>query len=76
MSEEVSCRIVGIFSLESISFRSAKSLVARIGLKVELHPEGLSLGIDPFESVGAITVHVSETIGGSSIREKDGHLMN
>jgi len=34
-----------------------------------------TLGVDPLKSMGAISIHVSVTIWGSSVREKDCDLM-
>ncbi len=76
MSKEVSCRIVRVLSLEFISLSCGEILYAGIRLKVELDPEGFSLGVDPFECVRAIAIHVSVAIGSSSFGEKDGYLMN
>lgn len=76
MSEKVSCGIVRVVSFKSIGFSSAEGFISSISLEVKLNPEGLSLGVDPFEGVGAVAVHMSVAIGGSSIGEKNGNLMN
>jgi hypothetical protein len=60
--------------LESISFRSSKILDTLISLEMELNPVSFTLVINPLESVGRITVHSSETIRGTSVREQDSHL--
>lgn len=62
--------------LESISFRSSKILDTLISLEMELNPVSFTLVINPLESVGRITVHSSETIRGTSVREQDSHLMS
>jgi len=60
--------------LESLSFRSSKVLDALISLEMELDPVSFTLVVNPLESVGRITVHSSETIRGTSVREQDSHL--
>lgn len=62
-------------NLESLSFRSSKVLDALISLEMELNPVSFTLVVNPLESVGRITVHSSETIRGTSVREQDSHLM-
>lgn len=68
--------VVSILSLEGVSFLGSEVLDSSISDEVELDPEGFSLLVDPLESVGAETVHVSVTIWSTSIREEDGDLVD
>jgi hypothetical protein len=60
--------------LESLSLRSSKVLDTLVSLEMELNPVSFTLVVNPLESVGRITVHSSETIRGTSVREQDSHL--
>jgi len=73
--KQVSGSIIAILGGDLASFRSSQILDARVSVEVELDPETFSLFIDPLESVRAVSVHVSETIGSTSVREEDGDLM-
>lgn len=74
--EEVSGGIVGIAGLDAVGFLSGEVLDSGVGLEVPLDVEGLVVLVDPSESVGAISVHVSVTVGSSSVREEDGDLVH
>lgn len=50
-------------------------LDALVSLVVILDEEFLTGLVDPLESVGAISVHVSETIRGAAVGHQDGHLV-
>jgi len=54
---------------------SGKVLDTRIGLEVVFDEESLTSFINPLESMGTVAVHVSVTIGGTTIREEDGDLV-
>jgi len=71
--EEILSGIVRV-GLESLSFRSSKVLDALVSLEMELDPVSFTLVVNPLESVGRITVHSSETIRGTSVREQHSHL--
>lgn len=73
--EEVSGGIVTISGLDLVSLLGRQILDSGISLEVVFNEELLTLLIDPLESVGAVTIHVSVTIGGTSVREEDGDLM-
>lgn len=42
---------------------------------MELHPECLSVLVDPAEGVRGVTIHMSEPVGSSPVTEQDGHLV-
>jgi hypothetical protein len=67
--KEILNSIVSVFTLQLISFFSTKILDSLHRLKMPLDPEALSFGIDPSISMRPISIHVSVTIWGSSIRE-------
>jgi len=50
-------------------------LDARVGLEVVLDEELLVLLVDPLEGVGAVSVHVTETVGGASVGEENRDLV-
>jgi hypothetical protein len=75
MVKQVSGSIITVLGNELSSFRSSEILDASVGLEVELDPETFVLFIDPLESVRAESVHVSVTIGGTSVGEEDSDLM-
>jgi hypothetical protein len=73
--EEVLDGVIGFGTLEGIGLLSGKVLDALLGSEVELDPVGSALFVDPSEGVRGVAVHVPETIGGSSVREQDRHLV-
>ena len=54
---------------------SSEVLDTLIGLVMILYKEFLALSINPLEGMRAVSVHVSESIGSSTIRHQNGHLM-
>lgn len=43
---------------------------------MELNPEGFTLFVNPLEGVGRVTIHSSETIGGTSVRHQNSNLVD
>ena len=54
---------------------ASKGLDALVSLVVVLDEELFVLGVHPLESVRSVSVHVSETIGGATVRHQNGHLV-
>lgn len=73
--EEIFSSVVRVGGLKSISFSSSEVLDTSISLEVELNPEGFTLFVNPLEGVGRVTIHSSETIGGTSVRHQNSNLM-
>jgi hypothetical protein len=59
-----------------IGFFHCKVFYARISIEMVLDKESFTLIVDPLKSVGAMTIHVAVTIGGTSIRKQNSYLMN
>jgi hypothetical protein len=81
---EIALSNVFIKILESIILVSARELTrllgsevldSLVGLEVVLNVVDLTLVIDPFVGVRTISVHVSESIRGASVREENGNLV-
>ena len=69
-----SCVILG-FHAHFCCLLVSEVLDSLICLEVVLNKECFTGSIDPLEGVGTVAVHVSVSIGSSTIRHKDGDLM-
>ena len=66
MVEQISVGVV-VVGKEVAGLFVGQVLNAGEGLEMEFDPEGSSFFVYPSEGVGAVVVHVSETVGSSSI---------
>lgn len=58
------------------TFKEMLKKSSQTDLVVELAVDTFPFGIDQFEGVGAIAIHVAEAIRQSSIAEQERHLKN
>jgi len=72
---EVSGGVVRV-NFEFLCFFVGEVFDARFSFEVKFDPEGLSVFVDPPESVGGVTIHVPVSVRSSSITHKDGDLMS
>ena len=74
--EEVSGGVVTVFALNSVSLGASEVLDAGVGLEVPLDVEGLAGLVNPLEGVGAVAVHVSVAVRGTTVGHEDGKLVD
>lgn len=72
---EVTASIVRVGNKSSCLF-TGEVLDSLSSFEVKLNPEGLSVLVDPSECMGGIAVHVSESVGSSSVAHEDSHLVS
>lgn len=75
VGEEVSgCEILVLHAHFS-GFLGSEILDALVSLVVIFHKEWFPLVVDPFVSMRAVSIHVTESIGSSSVGEEDHYLV-
>jgi hypothetical protein len=73
--EEILTSVVGVVSSELSSNVGGKELDALVATPMELGVNELSGLVDKFVSVSRVSVHVSESIGNTTVTEEDHDLM-
>lgn len=68
--------VVGVLSGKLASLFVIKSLESTTDAPVDLSVDELALFVDKLECMARVTVHVTETVGSSAIREQNHHLVN
>ena len=72
---EVAAVEFGVSASQLVCFFLRQVANALVGLEVVLHPETLTLGVDPLIGVGGETIHFAERGGQAAVAEKPGYLV-
>ena len=73
--KQVSAMIVGVLAGHLVSLFLGEKIDALVCLEVVLHPELLTLGVDPHVGVARISVHVPPGLRDAPVAHEPGHLM-
>ena len=74
--KQVFALVVGVFTGHFLGLFVGEAVPTLAGLKVILHPEGLALGVQPLEGVGAESILVAGGFRGAPIPHEVGHLVS
>ena len=72
---EIPSSVIWVYSFHVLSFLTGEILYALIGFEMVFDPERFAVFVVPLEAVASVSVHVTERLGGSPVREQNRYLM-